>query len=265
MATLSLVWHTVLVTPIFNLLMILYKYSGNLGISIIILTIIIRALLIPLVLPSLKNMKKQRDLQPELDKIKQKYKYDKKKQAELQMELFKKHGLNPASGCLSQIWMIVILIALYNVINTFANGVTTKHINDLLYFGFLKLDLKETVNTTFLYLNLAKPDPLYMLAVLSGIFQFFSSKMMIPYVEAGESAALKTKDKKDDIAYNMQEQMLYLMPLMTVIIGLKLPAGAVLYILVTTIFSLVQQYFVSGWGGLTPWIRKIAVYGKKAR
>jgi len=181
------------------------------------------------------------------------------------MELFKKHGLNPASGCLSQVWMIVILIALYNVINTFAIGVTTQHINDLLYFGFLKLDLKETVNTTFFYLNLAKPDPFYILAVLSGIFQFFSSKMMAPYVEAGESAALKTKDKSDDIAYNMQEQMLYLMPLMTVIIGLKLPAGAVLYILVTTIFSLVQQYFVSGWGGLTPWIKKIAVYGKKAR
>src|SRR3989338_4378759 len=184
-------------------------------------------------------------------------------------------GFNPCflkssiciSACffLSQVWMIVILIALYNVINTFAIGVTTQHINDLLYFGFLKLDLKETVNTTFFYLNLAKPDPFYILAVLSGIFQFFSSKMMAPYVEAGESAALKTKDKSDDIAYNMQEQMLYLMPLMTVIIGLKLPAGAVLYILVTTIFSLVQQYFVSGWGGLTPWIKKIAVYGKKAR
>src|SRR3989338_2641831 len=187
MPVISQILHTLLVTPIFNLLMVLYKYSGSLGFSIIILTIIIRAILIPLVLPSLKNMKKQRDLQPELDKIKQKYKYDKKKQAEMQMELFKKHGLNPASGCLSQVWMIVILIALYNVINTFAIGVTTQHINDLLYFGFLKLDLKETVNTTFLYLNLAKPDPLYMLAVLSGIFQFFSSKMMIPYVEAGES------------------------------------------------------------------------------
>ena len=99
MPVISQIWHTLLVTPIFNLLMVLYKYSGSLGFSIIILTIIIRAILIPLVLPSLKNMKKQRDLQPELDKIKQKYKYDKKKQAEMQMELFKKHGLNTRNYC----------------------------------------------------------------------------------------------------------------------------------------------------------------------
>ena len=106
-------------------------------------------------------------------------------------------------------------------------------------------------------MNLSKPDPFFVLAVLSGLFQLVQSKMTMPYVEAGEKAAKKTPDKKDDIAYNMQEQMLYTMPIMNVVIGITLPAGVVLYILTTTVFSLVQTYFVSGWGGMKSWLIKL--------
>lgn len=257
---LSTIWNTILVTPILNLLVALYHLlGGNMGVSVIALTIIVRALLIPVILPSMKTMQKQRDLQPELNKLKSKYKHDQKKLAEEQMKLFKEHGLNPASGCLTQISMIVVLIALYNVINRFSIHGDVATINSLIYFAKLKFAEGTVINTTFWYMDLAKHDPYFVLPVLAGIFQLFTSKMMQPYVEIGEKAAKTTPDKKDDLAYNMQEQMLYLMPLMTVVIGAKLPSGAALYILVTTIFSLVQQYFVSGWGGLTPWLRKINV------
>ena len=253
---LSEIWNLILINPILNILVGFYQLTGNLGFSIVLLTVLIRTILIPAMLPSMKTMQKQRELQPELDKIKKKFKHDKKKQAEMQMELFKKHGLNPASGCLTQIAMIVVLIALYGVIRRFTGGTNIEEINSHLYFGFLNLDLVEQIQIRFLWLDLTKPDPYYVLAVLSGVFQLFQSKMTQPYVEIGEKAAQKTPDKKDDIAYNIQEQMLYTMPIMNFIIGVTLPAGVVLYILTTTIFSLVQTYFVSGLGGLKPWLKK---------
>jgi len=253
---LGTIWNVLLVNPILNLLVALYVVTGqSLGWAIIILTVIVRAVLIPFVIPSIKNMQKQRELQPELDKLRKKFKYDKQKLAEEQMKLFQKHGLNPASGCLTQIVMIIVLIALYNVIQRFTMNGDVSSLNELIYFTSLKLT--AGVDTMFGYLDLGKPDPYYFIPILGGIFQLFTSKMMQPYVEEGEKAAKKTPDKSDDLAYNMQEQMLYLMPLMTVIIGASLPSGAALYILITTIFSMVQQYFVSGWGGLKPWLIKL--------
>ncbi len=260
----SFLWNNLLVNPIFNALVIFYAITGgNMGWAIILLTLVIRLILVPVVLPSMKTMQKQRDLQPQLDKIRQKYKYDKQKQAEEQMKLFKEHGLNPASGCLNQILMIIVLIALYNVITKFSFTSDINAINDLIYFAKFKFAEGATLNTSFWYMDLTKPDPYYIIPILGGVVQFLVSKMTQPYVEKGEEAAKKTPDKSDDLAYNMQEQMLYLMPIMTVMIGLNLPAGAALYILVTTIFSMVQQYFMSGLGGLKPLFAKLNLSARK--
>jgi YidC/Oxa1 family membrane protein insertase len=256
-------WTTVLVNPIFNLLAALYHLTGSLGVSIILLTVVIRTLLIPAMAPALKNMTKQRELKPELDKIKKKFKHDKKKQAEMQMELLKKHGLNPGSGCLTQIITIIILIALYSVIRMFTNTTDIVELNSHIYFEFLKFAANQEISQTFGYLDLARPDRFFILATLSGLFQLFQSKMTMPYVEIGEKAAKKTPDKKDDMAYNIQEQMLYTMPIMTFIIGATLPSGVVLYILTTTIFSVVQTYFISGLGGLKPWLYKLGIKNLK--
>ncbi len=254
---LGTIWNTLLITPILNVMVWLYQISGNLGIAIILLTVIVRLISVPFSLPSMRTMKKQRILQPELDEIKKKFKHDKRKQAELQMELFKKHGVNPAAGCLPQIGMIVLLIALYNVINMFALKGDLITLNNSIYFDFLKFTSDAVLNTKFLYLNLIKPDPFYVLAILSGLLQLVVSKMMMPEVERGEKLAKETVDKTDDIAYNMQQQSLYMMPIMSVVIGLTLPSGVVLYIVTTTIFSIIQTYFVSGLGGLNSWIKKL--------
>jgi len=253
---LGVLWNNILVMPMLNFLAASYKLFGNLGIAIIILTVVIRAILIPVTLPSMKAIKKQRDIQPELDKLKEKYKYDKKKLAELQMELMKKHGINPASGCFTQIIMMIVLIALYGVIRKFTIDTNLVDLNTQLLFPFLKFTAGQTISTNFLYLNLAKPDPLFISAILAGALQLVASKMTMPYVEQGEKAAKQTPDKKDDIGYNMQQQMLYTMPLMNVIIGVTLPSGVVLYIITTTLFSIVQTYLFSGWGGMKSWIEK---------
>ena len=118
----SFIWHTLLVNPILNILVALYDVTGSLGVGIILLTLLVRTLLIPVIIPSMRQMKKQKELQPELEKLKKKYKDDKKKMAEAQMDLFKKHGLNPVSGCLSQIPMLIVLIAVYNVIQTISKA-----------------------------------------------------------------------------------------------------------------------------------------------
>lgn len=250
-------WHLILVSPILNLLTVMYRLTGSLGWSIILLTILIRTVLIPVVLPSMKGMKKQQELQPELNKLKEKYKYDKQKLAQEQMALFKKHNINPASGCLSQIAMIAVLIALFSVIQLFTVKGDYAAINASMYFQGFKFAETEKVSTQFGYLNLAKADPYLVLAILSGILQFVASKMMIPFVEKAEKIAEKTEPKADDIAYQMQQQTLYMMPIMNVVIGVALPSGVLLYIVVTTLFTIAQNYFISGWGGMKPLIKKL--------
>jgi YidC/Oxa1 family membrane protein insertase len=254
---LASIYQNILVGPIFNLLVVLYHLTNSMGFSIILLTLLIRLILVPVVIPSLRNMKKQRDLQPMLDKLKAKYSHDKKVLAEKQMALFKEHGINPAAGCLNQVLMIIVLIALYGVIRKFTTGLDLEELNRLIYVDSLKFTDISQINTKFLYL-----DPYFVLAILSGIFQLIASKMMAPYAKAGEKAAKKTPDKKDDLAYNMQSQMLYTMPIMNILIGARLPAGVVLYLVTTTVFSVAQTYFVSGLGGLRSWIEKLQKWTK---
>lgn len=242
---LSDIWNTLLIDPILNMLVGLYQLTGNMGISIILLTLLIRFILLPIVVPSMRSMKKQRDLQPQIDKLKKKYKNNRQKMAEAQMKLFKDNGLNPAAGCLTQIPMLVILIAVYGVIRRFSLVEDISQINASLYFDFLKITA-DSINTDFLYLNLGKADQFYILPILSGVAQFFASKLTVGFTKKAEKIAKKTPDKKDDLAYNVQEQMLYIMPVMTAIISISLPSGAVLYILTTTVFHLVQTYFIMG-------------------
>ena len=158
--------------------------------------------------------------------------------------------------------MIIILIALYSVIIKFSTGTELQKLNDYIYLASMKLGSLSDIKTKFLYLNLAKTDPYFILAALSGLLQLVASKMTIPYNAIGKEAAKSTPDKKDDLAYNVQSQMLYTMTIMNFIIGIKLPSGVVLYLVITTMFSIVQTYFVSGWGGLRPWIDKL-VWWKK--
>lgn len=242
---LSSIWNTLLVNPLLNILIVFYQLTGSLGVGIILLTVLVRLILVPVVIPSMRNMQKQKELQPELDKIRKKYKDDKKKQAEAQMALFKEHGLNPTSGCLTQLPMFIVLIAVYNVIRTISMAPDVEALNQLIYFNNFKL-MADGIHTHFLYMDLAQPDPYYILGVLAGILQFLTSKLTFGFTKKAEDVAKKTPEKSDDIMYNMQEQMLYIMPIMTVVIGLTLPAGVVLYIVVTTLFSLVQTYFLLG-------------------
>ena len=255
-------FDTILINPIFNLLIGLYRLTGNLGVSIILFTIIAKSLLIPITIPSLKMAKKQRDVQPELEKIKKKFKHDKKKQAELQMELFKKHGINPGAGCLTTLITFVLMIAIYRAMTTLTMATDLIALNGRIYFDTLKFASGENLVTNFLYLDLTKPDPLLIVTILTVLAQFLSMKMISPYSKTASKAVKKTPGEVDDVMQSMQKQNQYVMPIMFFIFGITLPSGVILYIPISTIFQIVQTYLFSGWGGLKPWINKLKS-GKK--
>lgn len=239
-------WNSFLYVPLLNLLIVFYHlFFDNLGLAIIAITVVIKIATYPLTKPSIIAAQKQRELQPQIDKLKLKYK-NKQEFAQKQMELFKQNGINPISGCLPQIIQFIVIIALYRAFTHIlsANGVAISELNNLLYnFDFLKFASDDVLNTNFLYLNLAKADQFYIIPILSAVSQFWLSKYMMNSTKKIEKIVKDTPDKKDDFMYNMQEQMMYMMPIMTLVIGLTLPSGLVLYWFVSTLLA-VFQYMI---------------------
>ena len=132
------------------------KYVGNFGISIIVVTILIKILLLPLTLKQDKSMKEMKKLQPELEKIKQKYANDKQMLNIKTMELYREHKVNPLGGCLPILIQLPILFALFGVLR---NGIIPK-------------------DSSFLWMKLVEPDPFYILPVLNGAVSFLQQKLM---------------------------------------------------------------------------------------
>lgn len=242
-------FNSLLYQPILKTLVFLYSFLGNnFGWAVIVLTILIRLILVPVTLPALKSARAMQELKPKIDYLKRKYGKNKRKLQEKQLELYRKQGINPAMGCLPYLVQFVILIALYRV---FMHFIQSGMING----GEVSMD--------FLWLNLAKPDGFYILPILAGVSQLLMSLMVTPapseVAETGEKAKESKKKVEDaeEMAMTMQKQMILMMPAMTVLIGMKLPSGLALYWVTTTIFSGVQQYFISGWGSLERYLKWI--------
>jgi len=241
-------------TEYFNIFIIeLFKVTGSLGWSIVALTLILRSLLIPLTLPSIKAQHKMRELQPEINKLKKSHGHDKKALQQKQLELYQKYNVNPLAGCLPQLLQIGVLILLYRSLVSFL-GDTNGH-------GL-------QISSQFLWLDLAKPDPKYILPVLAGVTQFILSLMLAPATQTPDIIPNKSKSKKlqeankkeedtAEMAASISQQMIFIMPLMTAFISLRFPSGLALYWVVSTVFSVVQQYFISGPGGLTLYLKRI--------
>lgn len=180
------------------------KYVLNFGLSIIIVTIIIKILLLPLTLKQDKSMKAMKQLQPEIDEIKKKYANDKQMLNIKTMELYKKHKVNPAGGCLPILIQLPILYALFGVLRS----------------GIIPSD------STFLWMKLAEPDHLYILPLLNGLISYLQQNLM------GTSNNPQMKNMK------------YIFPLMMVFISYKMPAGLQIYWLTSSIAAVVQQYYI---------------------
>lgn len=234
----------------------LYTLTGSLGWAILVFTVLVRSLLVPLTLPSLKSFKKMQELQPELKKLKQKHGKDKTALQKAQLELYKKYNVNPLAGCLPQLAQIAILFLLYHVLTTFLKQTAINGVD---------------INPVFFWLDLSKPDRLFILPVLAAVTQLLLSLMIAPATEVPDNVpnesknkAVKAKNEKEEdiaeMAATMQQQMIFLMPVMIGISAIQFPSGLALYWTATTVFSIVQQYFLSGPGGLTSYVRRARLF-----
>ncbi len=265
------IFEILLVQPLTNGLIVFYNlFWHNMGLAIIAFSLFLRVVTNPLTAPYMNSMKKIKEIEPLVKKLKNKYKNDQKGLMTAQAELYRQKGVNPSSGCLPYILQIVILIALFNVFTQVLsqNGDTLQKLNNLLYAP-LKLSESQTLNTSFLYLDVRTPDVFRIpgvsfpipgpLLILAGLLQFLSAKMNMPLVKKEEKIVKKTPSQADDMAVAMQSSMIYTFPLMTIIFGVSFPSGLALYWLLFSIFQMYQQYKTSGWGGLTPFIQKLGL------
>jgi len=247
----------IFVAPFVNALFGFYYLVGNLGWSVVIVTVLIRILLFPLLWPSLKSAKKTRELQPKLKKLQEKYKNDKQQLAKAQMELYKQEGVNPLSGCLPQLLQIAVLMLFFwafNMVSGYSQGNgNMAEINKLLISSY-RIDESFEFESDFLGNNLALTPakefatgmgsnmilPIVLL-LGSAILQFLSSKLMMPAAKVDKTVVKKTKDKEDDMMSVMRTQTTYMMPAMTLFIGWNFSLGILLYWFVNTLVMLGQQ------------------------
>ncbi|MFA6215303.1 MAG: YidC/Oxa1 family membrane protein insertase [Patescibacteria group bacterium] len=227
-------FNVILFQPLFNLLVFLYNVvpGHDLGIAIILLTILIKVLLYPLAVQSIRSQKAMQDLQPKMEAIKKQYKDEKEKQAKAMMDLYKQEHVNPLSSCLPLLIQLPFLIAVYQV---FISGIKSSSLNLLYPF----IANPGTINVvSFGIIDWSKPQ--LILAALTGLAQFWQSKMLITTRPPKNMPG----SKDEDMMAMMNKQMLYFMPVMTVVIGASLPSGLVLYWLAMTLLTVLQQWFM---------------------
>jgi YidC/Oxa1 family membrane protein insertase len=213
------------------------QLMGSFGLTIIILTIIIRACMYPLTAKQLRSSRAMQGLQPKLAELQKKYAKDKQKLAEEQMRLYKESGVSPAGCAVPMLIQLPIWIALYqSIIRVLA--VTPEELLGLsrLLWSWPVVYSVLPLESHFLWFNLVYPD--IGVAVLVGVTMWLSQKMITPSVTDPQQRA-------------QGQMMLWMMPIMFGFIAMSLPSGLAVYWITSNIISIVMQYFViGGWGGL---------------
>ncbi len=224
-------FQLILNKPLYNIFILIVALmpSHNVGLAIIVLTILVHLALGHLKYRSMVAQMKQKELQPELKALQDKYKDDRTAQSQAMMQLYRDKGVNPASGCLIQLIQFPILIGLYLV---FRQGVDIQHHQNLLY-SFIQAP--ESINTTFLWVkDITKPDHTFILPILVAISQFLFSRSLMK--------TLPQTGGPNDMSAIMGKQMTYFFPIILGITARSFPAGLSIYWVVATLFSWWQQH-----------------------
>ena len=262
----------VLFNPIFQTLFLglaaFYSIFGDIGIAIILLTIVIKTILLPLTRAQIVSQRRMQMIQPEVRALQQKFKGNRAKVNEETMRLYRERGINPASGCLPAVLQLFLLIPIYSVIST---GLAAPDISSALQiFGQPVLQGLQCVapgtgspciDPTINWLGdlpSHRPEILFTLpvinfgisglALVAAFLQLIQTRMAAPHTTDPQQAS--------------QQRIFLILPLISIVYGAILPAGLFVYWIVFTIYSIVQQYLVTGWGSLFPlfgWTPRFAV------
>lgn len=232
------------------------------GLAIILFTIIIKIVTLPLTLKQLHSSKAMMAMQPALRELQKKYGKDRQKIAEEQMKLYKEYGVNPAAGCLPLLIQMPVWIALYQALFRLANlphgGLAALSPDTFDALPLVTQDalrmlvdrVPEVVHVNFVepflwITNLGMPEGApYIMAILTGATQWVVQRMTMPVDQDPQQASMN--------------RIMQFMPLMFVVFAFSVPSGLVLYWVTSNLFSMVQQYFVTGWGSLANIIPALA-------
>ncbi|MFT4416908.1 YidC family membrane integrase SpoIIIJ [Fredinandcohnia humi] len=207
------VWNKYFVYPLSWLITYFAELLGeSYGLAIIVVTLLIRFVLLPLMIKQTKSSKAMQAIQPELQKLREKYSSkDQATQQKLQqetMQLFQKHGVNPLAGCFPLLIQMPILIGFYHAI----------------------MRTREIAEHNFLWFDLGEADPFYILPLVAGVTTFIQQKITMIGMENNPQMTM----------------MLWLMPIMIVVFAISFPAALSLYWVVGNIFMIVQTLLIKG-------------------
>lgn len=236
------VFRTFVTKPLFNSLLFIASFmpGHNLGLAIIVLTILVKILLLVPNQHALEGQKKIQSVQPQMEEIKKKYPGDPKKVQEETMKLWKEMKINPLQSCLPTLLQFPILIGLFYVIN---DGVTIETSRHLLYSFYVSLPA-DFLGHTFLGFDLLKPS-LVVFPILLVVLQFIQMKMMLAKKKKSTTEiVVQPAGKKPKIDIDQQTIMTYILPFMIGFFALKFPVAVSLYWGVSTVFGIGQQWVV---------------------
>ena len=234
------VWNFIIGNPVLNVLVALSQLlSGNFGLAIIALTIIVRLISWPLTKRQLNSTRALQDMQPKIQELQKKYGKNQQKLQQEMMKLYKEAGVNPL-GCLwPMLVQFPIWIALYQAIMR-ALATTPENLLDLAnrLYSWDIVNQAIPLNSKFLWLDLSQPDPYWILAIIVGGTMWVQQKMtQAPAVDPAQQSTSR--------------MMLLMMPLMFGFLTLLFPSGLALYWAVSNIIGIITQYFFTGgWGYL---------------
>lgn len=240
MSFLTTLFNELFFRPLLNALVFLTNVLPfhDLGLAVIILTILVRILLFPFTHHSIKAQTKMRSLEPEIARIRDEHKNNQEEQARRTMALYKEHGVNPFSGCVMLLIQLPILIAMYQVFLLGAGDVGAYLYPFISTPGSLRTVFFGVINLT---------ETSIFLAALSGLTQFIQMKLAIPTSPAGARSPKADggdKPQKPDISRMMTAQMTYVMPGVIFMIGLRFPAAVSLYWTTMNVFAIMHEMIV---------------------
>ena len=237
-------WQTFL-NFMLNIMVGLYQVlGGNFILALVSFTVITRVLMLPVNLRQQRSSIKMQQIQPQVQAIQKKYKNDQAKM----MEEFNKIGYNPTDsllGCLPLLIQMPIFFALYRVINIMLQG-TPLALLDMKFRLWETYDLASLlpIDNTFLWVNLAQPDPYLILPILVAGTMFLQQKLMAPPSQAANKNDKKKSAPDDNPAAQMQQSMLYTMPLMFGFFAMSFGSGLAIYFVISNIIGIGQGYIV---------------------
>ncbi|MCE9585663.1 YidC/Oxa1 family membrane protein insertase [Candidatus Nomurabacteria bacterium] len=229
-------WDIALYKPFVNALVFLVSIvpGGDVGIAVILLTLIVKTILFPLSQRSIEGQSKMKILEPDLKKIKESG-ASKEEQAKMTMELYKKHNANPFAGCLLVLIQLPIILALYYV---FYKGL---NFDSSMFYNFVHSP--EKINMNFLgLLNIGHKS--LILAILAGVSQFFQAYFM-PKPTVSSNKDSKNQSFQDNFAKSMNMQMKYVLPFFITFIAYRISGAVALYWITSNIFAIGQQIYAN--------------------